>query len=111
MPLSLQVAVDIIAVYFECFQNATVAARIYALRYPERRRYGSRMFTCLVNRFRTTGSVRPLRRRRSRAARTEENIINVLAYVEFNPQLSVRLISVDLDITKSTVFRILKDHR
>ncbi|KAF5303738.1 hypothetical protein FQR65_LT18963 [Abscondita terminalis] len=61
-------------------QEATIAARLYALRYPQRRRYGSRMFSRLANRFRTTGSViRPL------------YVINVLAYVEFNPQLSVLL--------------------
>ncbi|KAF5285057.1 hypothetical protein FQR65_LT02370 [Abscondita terminalis] len=77
MPLRLQEAVDIIAIYFECLENATIAARLYALRYPQRRRYGSRMFSRLANRFRTTG--------------TEENVFNVLAYVEFNPQLSVLL--------------------
>lgn len=111
MPLLLEEAVDIIAIYFECLQNATIAARLYALRYPQRRRYGSRMFTCLANRFRTTGSVlRPLHRRR-RTRRTEENVINVLAYVEFSPQLSVRVISRDLGIPQTTVFRILKEHR
>ncbi|KAF5300898.1 hypothetical protein FQR65_LT09061 [Abscondita terminalis] len=91
MPLRLQEAVDIIAIYFECLENATIAARLYALRYPQRRRYGSRMFSRLANRFRTTGSViRPLYLRQ-RTRRTEENVINVLAYVEFNPQLSVLL--------------------
>ncbi|KAF5285650.1 hypothetical protein FQR65_LT13080 [Abscondita terminalis] len=39
MPLRLQEAVDIIAIYFECLENATIAARLYALRYPQRRRY------------------------------------------------------------------------
>ncbi|KAF5276184.1 hypothetical protein FQR65_LT03988 [Abscondita terminalis] len=38
MPLRLQEAVDIIAIYFECLENATIAARLYALRYPQRRR-------------------------------------------------------------------------
>ncbi|CAH1115579.1 unnamed protein product [Psylliodes chrysocephalus] len=105
MPLLLEEAVDIIAPYFECLQNATIAARLYALR------YGSRMFTCLANRFRNTGSVlRPLHCRQG-TRRTEGNVINVLAYVEFDPQLSVRVISRDLGIPQTTVFGTLEEHR
>lgn len=111
MPLLLEEAVDIIAVYFECLGNATIAERVYAVRYPQRRRYDSRMFNRLASRFRTTGSIRRPVYRRRRRGRTEENIVNVLAYVEFNPQISIRLIVRDLGVTRSTVHRILLEER
>lgn len=111
MPLSLEEAVDIIAVYFECFGNAVIAARAYAQRYPQRHRYNSRMFNHLAHRFRTTGSIhRPVYRRRRRG-RTEENTINVLAHVHFDPQVSTRVIARNLGIARSTVHRILIEEK
>lgn len=109
MPMPLEELYDIIAIYFECFQNATIAARQFALRYPQRRRHGRRLFTNLAIRLRTTGSLLRPAPRRIRTGRTEENVINVLAYVAAHPQLSVRKISRDSGLPKSTVFRILKD--
>lgn len=111
MPLLLEEAVDIIAVYFECFGNARIAARVYAERYPQRRRYDSRMFNRLARRFRTTGSIHRPEYRRRRRGRTEENLTNVLAYVQFNPQISIRVIARDLGITRTTVHRILIEER
>lgn len=99
------------AVYFECFQNAAIAEREYAIRYPNRRHYGRRVFPRLVQRLRATGSFRrPVFRRRN-SSRTEENIINVLAYIEFNPHISTRALSRELGLTRTTVQNILKDHR
>lgn len=100
-----------LAVYFECMQNAVIAARIYALRYPARRRYNKRTFVLLARNLRTTGSIhRPVYLRRRRA-RTEENMVNVLAYVEINPHISIRQISLQLGVGHGTVQRILKEHR
>ncbi|XP_050300704.1 uncharacterized protein LOC126739181 [Anthonomus grandis grandis] len=39
------------------------------------------------------------------------NIINVLAYVEFNPHLSTRTIAHDLGVNRTTVQNILKEYR
>lgn len=111
MPFTNDEAVDMIAVYFECFQNAAIAEREYAMRYPNRRHYGRRVFPRLVQRLRTTGSFRPRIFRRRRISRTEENVINVLAYIEFNPHVSTRTLSFDLGISRSTVQNILKEHR
>jgi len=111
MPLANHIAFDMLAVYFECMQNATIAARIYALRYPDRRSYTKRVFVLLAQRLRNTGSVyRPVLPRHGRA-RTEANVINVLAYIEYNPHANTRGISQDLGITRSTVQRIINDHK
>jgi transcriptional regulator of acetoin/glycerol metabolism len=111
MPLANEIAFDMLAVYFECMQNATIAARVYAVRYPQRRRYNKRVFVLLARRLRNTGSVhRPVLPRSGRG-RNEENIINVLAYIEFNPHGNTRNISRELGISRTTVLRILTDHR
>ena len=105
-------AYDMLAVFFECFQNAPVAERQYAARYPERRHYTRRVFRRLANRLRQTGSVRPMSINiRRRLVRNEDNIINVLAYVEADPHLSLREIALDLGISVTSVLRILKDFK
>lgn len=111
MPFTIDEAVDMLAVYFECFQNQAVAAREYALRYPNRRHYNRRVFPRLLERLRATGSLyRPAYPRR-RTGRSEENVINVLAYIEFAPHVSIRTLSLELGITRSTVHNIIKEHR
>ena len=78
MPLTGDEAVDLIAVFFECFQNATIAERQYAIRYPDRRHYGRKIFQRLVQRLRDTGSFSLPKFRKCRSTgRTEENIINM----------------------------------
>lgn len=110
MPFTNDEAVDMIAVYFECYQNAAIAQRVYAARYPNRRGRDARIFPRLVHRLRTTGSFRPTFRRR-KTGKTEENVINVLAYIEFNPHVSTRALSLGLGISRTTVQNILKDYR
>ena len=52
-----QEAYNMLAVFFECMQNATIAARVYAVRYPNVRRRGRASFLTIAERLRTTGSV------------------------------------------------------
>ncbi|XP_057650964.1 uncharacterized protein LOC130890729 [Diorhabda carinulata] len=92
-------------------RNATVAAMVYAIQYPQRRHPGSRVFRRLIHRLRTTGNINlPVFRRRG-IGRSEENTINVLAYMQFNPHLNIRAISRDLGICRTTIQRILTGHR
>ena len=111
MPFTNDEAVDMIAVYFECFQNAAIAEREYISRYPNRRHYGRRVFARLVQRLRATGSFRRRIFRRNYITGREDNVINVLAYITFNPHISIRSLSCALGITRSTVHNILKQHR
>lgn len=102
---------DMIGVYFECHQNATIASRIYSVRYPYRRHYGKEVFKRKARRLRETGSFhRPCFKRCSRGI-NEDNSINVLALIQQNPHISSRQISIELNIPKTTVLRILKHHR
>ena len=111
MPIPNEEYFDMLAVYFECMQNATIAARLYAVRYPDRRRNNSRFFLRLAARLRTTGNVHRPIYRRIRRGRTEENVINTLAYIQFDPHVSIRRISIDLGIAHGTVQNILHEHR
>lgn len=105
-------AYDMLRVYFESLQNAVIAEREYAVRYPERRSRSRKVFTRLARRVRETGNVQPISvRNRLRRSRNEENIINVLAYVETEPHLSIRVIARDLGLNYTLVNRILKDYK
>lgn len=105
-------AYDMLAVYFESLQNAVIAEREYALRYPERRRHSRKVFKRLANRLRETGNVQPVSlKNRVRRSRNEENVINVLAYVKADPHLSIREIARDLGLNYSLVHRILKEQK
>lgn len=103
-------AVDMLAVYFECLQNAAVAKRVYAARYPNRRPCDVRVFPRLVASLRANGSFRPAFQRQ-KIGRTQENINYVLGYIEGNPHVSTRALSLEFDIARTTVQNILKDHR
>lgn len=112
MSYSTAEAYDMLAVYFENFQNACIAARQYAIRYPERRHFTKKVFRRLAIRLRETGNVHPTPAPiRMRPARNEDTVINVLAYVEADPRLSVRKIGSDLGISKTTVHAILVDNK
>lgn len=112
MPYSNAEAYDMIAVYFQCFENAVIASREYALRYPDRRHHSRNVFVRLARRLRETGRVQPIPVPvRLRRIRDQNNTINVLAYIAANPHVSVRVISRDLGISRCTVHRILRNHR
>lgn len=102
--------VDMLAVNFECLQNAAVAKRGYAARYPNRRPCDVRVFPRLVASLRANGCVRPTFQRRT-IGRTQENINHVLGYIEGNPHVSTRALSNELGISLTTVQNILKGHR
>lgn len=111
MRLTNEEAFDMIAVYFECMRNATIASRVYAVQFPERRHYRSGIFRRLINRLKTTGNINlPVYTRRGRG-RSEENIINVLGYVAFDPHVGTRTLASQLGIARTTVRNILRDNR
>lgn len=111
MPFTNAEAYDMLRIYFECFENAAIASRQYAMLFPQRRHFSREVFSRLARRLRETGNVQstqaPLRMRRTR---NEENIINVLAYVHYDPTLSTRKISNDLGVPKTIVHEILQEN-
>lgn len=112
MSYSVAEAYDMLAVYFQSFENAVIASREYTIRYPERRHFSRRVFVRLAKRLRETGQVLPIQpRNRSRKTRNEVSIINVLAYIEAYPRRSIRDIEKDLAVPRSVVQRILREER
>lgn len=110
MSYSTAEAYVMLAVYFQCFENAAMAERVYAANYPDRRHFSRKVFCRLARRLRETGQVHPISApRRNRHIRNEINIINVLAYIQVSPHLSTRIIAFDLGISKTSVHRILMD--
>lgn len=112
MSYSNEEAYDMLAVYFQCFENACIAERQYAIEYPERRHFSKKVFKRLARNLRETGRVHPTPiPTRLRSIRNEDNVINVLACIEINPHLSTRQISAELGVSKTSVHRILKDNK
>lgn len=112
MSYTVAEAYDMLAIFFRSFENPVIASREYSLVYPERRQHSRMVFLRLSRRLRETGSLLPIpATNRRRRARNEENIINVLAYVEAHPHSSIRDMSRDLGASRSTIQRILKDHK
>ena len=102
-------AYDMLRIYFQCYENAAIATRQYALQFPERKHFSRAVFSRLARRLRETGNVHSIPASvRARRTRTEENIINVLAYVQYDPTLSTRKISADLGVPKTIVHEILQ---
>ena len=99
-------------IYFQCFENAAIASRQYAMQYPQRSHFSRKVFSRLARRLRETGNVQPIQvPRRIRRTRIEENIINVLAYVQYDPTLSTRNISNDLGLPRTIVHEILQENK
>lgn len=109
MPFTNAEAYDMLNMYFQSLENAVIASREYAMRFPQRRHYSREVFSRLARRLRETGNVQPIQRPlRIRRTRNEVNIINVLAYVQYDPTLSTRKISLDLGVPKTNVHEILQ---
>jgi len=111
MPFPPVEVFDMFRIYFQNNENTTVSLRIYAMEYPDRRHPTVKVFRKIIDRFRTTGSINRPTLRRRRTARTEENVINVLAYVQFDPHIGTRALARDLGITRTTVQNILEEHK
>lgn len=95
--------------YFRCFQNSCIVQREHAVRYRKRQHFDRRVFKRLATRLRRTGCAQAGRTRtRKRGARNEDNVINLLAYIEANPQGSTREISSASGISESSINRIFR---
>lgn len=111
MPFTNAEAYEMLRIYFQCFENAVIASRQYAMDFPHRRHYSREVFSRLARRLRETGNVQPIQAPlRNRRTRTEENNINVLAYVQYDHTLSTRQISNDLGVSKTSVHQILREN-
>jgi len=106
--------VDMLIMYGQCGENAVRAAREYNIRFPERRPIAYGVILRLLYRARETANLIPNRRINAvmeRRARTVQNEEQILHMVDNAPEMSVREISRELAISRSTVHRVLSDER
>lgn len=103
--------VDMIIIYGECLKNRRRARELYRIRFPDRPTPNENTFVNLERTLRQGHFPSGNRGNSRRSVRNEENIINVLAYVNINPHVSTRKLSDELGITKSSVERILQDFK
>lgn len=92
-------------------ENCLLASRLYASKYPDRRHPQVKCFTTLKDRFERTGSIHYEKKSRAKPILNEENQLDVSLAVVENPDLSVREISRNLNISKTSVSKSLKNNK
>jgi hypothetical protein len=105
--------IEMMIIYGESGKNSKAAARLYRERFPHHRHPSSDVFLRLVNRARSTGSLVPNRKRVDgvdRTVRTPHTEGVVLQSFTEDGTRSVRNVADILNVSKSTVQRILKDN-
>ncbi|KAJ8911829.1 hypothetical protein NQ315_012559 [Exocentrus adspersus] len=91
--------------------NCFLAARIYAQKYPNRSHPDVRSLQNLKERFERTGSVSYEKKSRTPTVLNEETQLAISLAVVENPQVSVRVLSNDLNIIKSLISKCLQKNK
>jgi hypothetical protein len=99
--------IDMLLIYGEARKNSTEAARIYALRYPNRRHPSRHYFPKLEQKMRNE----PEANDGEKVIVSEDKEIDVLAFVEQDRTSSIREIARECDTSYSSVWRILHKHK
>ncbi|GJQ73228.1 hypothetical protein Trydic_g1110, partial [Trypoxylus dichotomus] len=105
--------VDMLLIYGEARQNASGAARLYREKFPNRRQPHSASFIALVLRLRGTGDIKPHRGRGGgatkshRTLKAEEEMLKMIE--DDDRTLSTRFIARQIRISRSTVWRTLRE--
>lgn len=108
---SVQENIDMIWILGECQKNAFLASRVYRQRYPERRHPQKDTFENLKNRFDRTGTVKYEKHSRDATAVTVDNEYKVMISIVEDPNVSTRQLSNQLDISNTTIRRIIKKNK
>ncbi|KAJ8912663.1 hypothetical protein NQ315_008991 [Exocentrus adspersus] len=111
MNYTVQELTSMIYVIGSCEENCFLASRVYAQRFPERRHPDSRSLENLRERFNRTGSVAYEKQTRTKTVLNEENALAISLAIVENPRISVRDISRDLGIKKSSVSKCIKQNK
>lgn len=83
--------------------NCLMASRLYAQKFPEARCPDERSIIKLKDRFERTGSVEYKKTSRTKTVLSEDNQLAIALAVVENPEISIRKISSNLEIKKSSV--------
>lgn len=104
--------VDMLLIYGECGKNKTHAQGLYRNRFPHRITPSKNTFAYVERKLRT-GSFPSGKNQvnRQKTAQTDDNVINILAYLQVNPHTSIRFLEQELGISRSSIQRVLKNHK
>lgn len=108
MNYSLQELNSMIYAIGESDGNCFLASKLYAQKFPARRHPNSRSLKNLKERFERTGNVTYEKKSRIKRVLNEENQLAITLSVVENPTVSVREISRNLDIDKSSINKCIK---
>lgn len=92
----------------ESYRNASA---LFAALFNDRPIPSPSTISRIVRLFEDTGSVNKPTRGEVEEERNVANEINILAAVNLDPNISVRQISADIGLAKSTIHRVLKKHK
>lgn len=111
--LSLQEKIEIILIYGEARRSVSRAIRLYAERHPGERVPSRCSIYRIVQHFKTDGNVGTTKRNRRRIVTNAggANEVNILAAVNVNPHVSTRELERESGISRSSILRILKQHK
>lgn len=98
-------------IYGEVRKYSREASRLYRERFPDRRQPSRATFFKVEAKLRTGSFPSNKPKHRPTPARTEKNLVNVLASTNVNPQNSIRKIAEETNLSKSTVQRVLKQYK
>ncbi|KOC71341.1 hypothetical protein WH47_05051 [Habropoda laboriosa] len=95
-------------IFGECRNNVREAVRLYATRYPERHQPCTKMFYNIEKKLRKHGEFETRKRNKPRSTTTESNATTVLMRLEENPRTSIRAITAQTALSRSSVCRMIK---
>lgn len=98
--------VDMLLIFGESRKKATAACELYAERYPERRQPARSYFYKVESKFRKEPEENG-----DTFIVSEEAEINVLAYVEVDPTVSIRELEQQVNVSRESSRRILKKYK
>lgn len=113
MPYSNEEAYDMLLNLGECRGVFIDAERLWRQRYPNRAPHSRNVFSRLAKRIRAEGVVQPHHNKNKEINRPvrQELAADILASVEVNPNDSLRRREVDSGVGRSTISRVLREHK
>lgn len=97
-----------VMIFAETRRNAAEAAREFHRRFPNARPPSRKYISRLVCRLRMTGSLLPAGRTTGRQKLLEDQKIDILGYFAAYPRASIRAVSAELDVPRSSIWRLLR---
>ncbi|KAL1489897.1 hypothetical protein ABEB36_013824 [Hypothenemus hampei] len=101
---------NMILIYGKCQKNSRLACRVYSERFPDRRCPDHKTLKTLVMNLQNYGAFAKPKRNRNRPIRgNNQNVVNVIAAINENPNTSITSLCRDTNISSTSIRRILQN--